>query len=115
MYRYHENEKKRSYSSRVLEVEHGTFTPLIFTSTDGMGKECLPFHSHLTELLAAIKGERYSNTLTWIRARTSFALLRFALVCLRGSCARNFKLELKNTDLNVANSESFITYMYISF
>ena len=41
IYRNHENEKKRLYSRRVLDIEHGTFTPLIFTSTGGMGKECL--------------------------------------------------------------------------
>ena len=106
IYRHHENEKNRSYSRRVLEVEHGTFTHLIFTSTGGMEKEFLRFHSHLAELLAAKKGERYSDTITWIRAWTSFALLRSALVCLRGSRARNYKLDLKNIDFNVANSES---------
>ena len=41
IYRLHENEKKRQYSSRVLDIEHGTFTPLIFTTTGGMGEECL--------------------------------------------------------------------------
>ena len=36
----HENDKKRIYSSRVLEVERGTFTPLVFTTTKGMSDEC---------------------------------------------------------------------------
>ena len=81
IYRNHENEKKR----RVLDIEQGSFTPLVFTSTDGIGKECLRFHSRLAELVAAKKGESYSTTISWIRARTSFALLRSALVCLRGS------------------------------
>ena len=103
IYSNHENEKKRSYSCRVLEVEHRTFTPLTFTSTSGMGKECLRFHSRLAKLLAAKKGERYNNTITWIRARTSFALVQTALVCLRGSCARNYKLDI---EFNVANSKS---------
>ena len=43
IYRNHENEKKRLSSRRVLDVEQGTFTPLIFTSTDGMGKEYLQY------------------------------------------------------------------------
>ena len=38
IYRIHENEKQRIYSRRVLEIEHGTFTPLVFTITGGMGK-----------------------------------------------------------------------------
>ena len=37
----YENEKKRLYSRRVLDIEQGTFTPLNFTSTGSMGKECL--------------------------------------------------------------------------
>jgi len=36
-----ENEKKLQYSSRVLDVEHGTFTPLVFTTTGGKDQECL--------------------------------------------------------------------------
>ena len=31
IYRNHENEKKRAYADRVLQVEQGTFTPLVFT------------------------------------------------------------------------------------
>ena len=30
VYKRHEDEKKRKYASRVLEVEQGTFTPLVF-------------------------------------------------------------------------------------
>ena len=33
IYRQHESEKKRMYASRVLEVEQGSFTPLVFTTT----------------------------------------------------------------------------------
>ena len=44
IYRIHENEKKRLHSKRVLDIEHGTFTPLVFTTTGRMGKECLMFH-----------------------------------------------------------------------
>ena len=52
IYRMHENEKKCLYSRRVLDIEHGTFTPLVFTTTGGMGKECLRYHSRLVELIA---------------------------------------------------------------
>ena len=36
----HEQEKKRNYNRRVMEIEHGTFTPLVFSVSGGMGKEC---------------------------------------------------------------------------
>ena len=34
-----EDEKKRAYGERVNEVEHGSFTPLVFSSCGGMGPE----------------------------------------------------------------------------
>ena len=40
IYRQHETEKKRQYSSRILEVEQATFTPLVFSTTGGMAVEC---------------------------------------------------------------------------
>ena len=49
--------------SRVLDIEHGTFTPLIFTTTGGMGNECLSYHSRLAELIAIKKGEDYAKTI----------------------------------------------------
>ena len=39
--------KKRKYNSRVTEIEQGTFTPLVFTTTGGMAQECLRYHSRL--------------------------------------------------------------------
>ena len=41
----------------ILEMEQGTFTPLVFTSTGGMADECKRFHSRLAELLALKKGD----------------------------------------------------------
>ena len=40
IYRQHENGKKRSYAKRVMEIEQGTFTPLVFSTTGGMAEEC---------------------------------------------------------------------------
>ena len=108
-YRLHENEKKRQYSSRVLDIEHGTFTPLIFTTTGGMGKECLSYHSRLAELIAIKKGEDYAKTISWIRARTSFALLRSALICLRGTRSTERKSwDFRNIDIEIENTEGAI-------
>ena len=38
-YRTHEASKKRAYERRILEVEHASFTPLIFSATGGLGRE----------------------------------------------------------------------------
>ena len=101
IYRIHENEKKRLYSKRVLHIEHGTFTLLVFTTTGGRGKECLMYHSRLAQLIAIKKREQYSKTISWIRTRTSFALLRSALVCLRGSRTRRVPCDIKNVDMGL--------------
>ena len=82
IYREHEDKKKRLYANRVLEVEHGTFTPLVFTTTGGMADECKRFHSRLVELISIKKGEEYSTTISWICSKVSFTLLRSALFCL---------------------------------
>ena len=51
VYRKHEKEKKRKYAERVMEIEQGTFTPLVFTTTGGMADECVKYHSRLAELI----------------------------------------------------------------
>ena len=77
-----ENEKKHKYNSHVTEIEQGTFTPLVFTTTGGMADECLRYHSRLAELLSAKKQESYATTISWVRAKVSFAILLSALLCL---------------------------------
>ena len=42
-YRKHEREKKRAYDQRIREVEHSSFTPLVFSATGGMGREATCF------------------------------------------------------------------------
>ena len=48
-----------------------------------MADECKRFHSRLAELLALKKGDDYATTISRIRAKVSFAILRSALLCLR--------------------------------
>ena len=74
IYKLHENDKKRLYSSRVLEVGRGTFTPLVFTTTGGISDECQRYHSRLAELLAVRKEENYASTITWTRTQVLFAI-----------------------------------------
>ena len=60
IFQLHENEKKRQYSRRVLEVEQGTFTPLVFTSTGGMADECKRFHSHCWVCLCRLEIQHFA-------------------------------------------------------
>ena len=61
IHRIHENDKKQSYSRRVLDFEHGLFTPLVFTTTGGIGKECIRYYSRLAELIAALRKENITR------------------------------------------------------
>ena len=91
----------------IEQALQGTFTPLIFTPTGGM--ECLQYYSRLAQLISIKKGEHYAKTISWIRARTSFALLRSALICIRGSRARRKAFsDFKNIDIDVETQEGAI-------
>ena len=54
----HEQEKKRQYATRVLEIEKGTFTLLVFTTTGGMEEGCLRYHRRLAELNSCYEESR---------------------------------------------------------
>ena len=99
--------KRSENTTRVTEIEQGTFTPLVFTTTGGMAEECLRYHSRLAELLSAKKQESYATTISWVRAKVSFAILRRALLCLRGSrtpIRRN--LDVKDRDLDIEKGKA---------
>ena len=36
-YEVNEIEKKKLYKERILQIEHGSFTPLVMSTTSGMG------------------------------------------------------------------------------
>ena len=101
IYKLHEDEKKRKYASRIIEVENGTFTPLVFTTTGGMFQECQWYHSRLADLISSKKREDYATTIAWIRTKVSFAILRTALVCLRGTRSPRRKTNVQENDLEI--------------
>ena len=74
VYRRHEQEKKRQYEQRVREVQHSTFTPLVMSTTGGMGKAAATFYKRLASMLSEKRDAPYSETLRWIRCRLGFAL-----------------------------------------
>ena len=43
VYRRNEQEKRRQYDERVREVEHATLTPLVLSTTGGMGRAATTF------------------------------------------------------------------------
>ena len=100
LYRQHERAKKSKYARRVAEIEHGCFTPLVFTTSGGMAPEATTFFRRLAGLVSEKRGSSYSATMNWIRCCLSFSLLRSSLLCIRGS--RSTQRSFCNTACNVA-------------
>ena len=72
-----------------------------------MGRKCLRYHSRLTELISIKKGEEYAKTLTWIRGKVSFSILRSALLCLRGSRSNSRRTnDVQDIDVDVELARS---------
>ena len=75
-------------SERILgctprEIEHSSFTPLIFSATGGMAKQSTTFYRSITSLLAVKWNQPYCSTLYWLHVLLSFTLLRSAIQCIR--------------------------------
>ena len=84
-HRRNESEKTRAYEERIQNVDQGSFTPLVFTTSGGMGPRARAFYSRLAEVMAEKKKQPRSSVVAWMRCRLSFSLLRSALLCLRGT------------------------------
>ena len=80
-----ENEKKRAYNERVLQVDHDTFTPLVFSIYGSMGGEYHKFYCQLSDLLSEKRNLSRSVVTNWVRSKVCFALLKSSLLFLRGS------------------------------
>ena len=81
----HENEMKRVYNRRVIEIEQVVFAPLVFGTNGVMRKECAIFHEILAKKLAVKYDKLYSTIMSYLRTKISFCLLRSSLLCLRGN------------------------------
>ena len=58
----HQNEEKKVYNGRVIEIGQGVLiTPLVFGTKGAMGKECATFHKILATKLAAKYDKPYST------------------------------------------------------
>ena len=56
-----ENEKKRHYNQRIVEIEHGSFSPLEFKPYDGSGREAERFLAELAHKVSEKKCMSYST------------------------------------------------------
>ena len=83
-----------------MEIEQGTFTPLVFTTTGGKADECVKYHSRLAELIANKKGESYSSAISWISVFCHRALCDTMLERLKIQKTTARLYRLRSTDRN---------------
>ena len=84
-YRRHENEKRRKYEQRVVEIEQSTFVPFVLACTGGIGPAATLTLKRIGNLLAEKHDSSYGQIMGFLRSRLSFALLCSTLMCLRGT------------------------------
>ncbi len=84
-YKRFEDARSAEYAERINKVDCGNFTPMVMSSSGGMGPRMSMALKHLARILAEKTGQRYSVTIALLRCRFAFSLMRSALVCLRGS------------------------------
>ena len=61
MYRRREQEKAHRYDQRVREVEHSSFTPLVFSCSGGMGRLATAFYKE--SLPCLLRRDRFPTVL----------------------------------------------------
>ena len=106
VYKRHEQEKKRVYGERIIEIEKSSFTPLIFSTSGGMGQEATIFHKRLASQIAEKRNEDYNHVMNYIRTRLRFCILKSTLVALRGYRGKKNEAEpISNISFNMIPSE----------
>ena len=84
-YRQHEGAKRRAYEERVREIEHASFSPLVFSTSGGMGASTTVTYKRLAFLLSLKWKTPYCKVMRWLRCRLGFSLLHSTIMCIRGS------------------------------
>ena len=93
-------------------MEKAAFTPLVFSTTGGMGKEAVLFYKKAAEKISNTTNQSYSDVISYIRKRLRFKLLKTCLISIRGYRGIMKKREsedMSNLDYNlIRESSSYI-------
>ena len=101
MYTSHQNEKKTEYGPRAREIEKATITPAVKSASGSMGKEVDMLVRQIATKLSVKRGERYSDTVGFVRRRIRFDLLRTCVISLRGYKKTAAPESIRDLDFNL--------------
>ena len=85
VFKQQEATKKNQYNERVIQIEHGTFTPIVTSAYGGYGRETNKFLSVLINKVAEKHDMHMSIVANYIRTKLSFEIVRSQVLCVRGS------------------------------
>ena len=86
------------------QIEHGTFTPLVFSIKGSMGRECQKFYSRFAQMISEKRDLPQSIPSNWVRAKVCFGLLKSSLLCLRGLRTIRRKRARFEVDVDVSHT-----------
>ena len=85
-YDQNENQKNPNYNERIVSVDNGSFTPLVFSLHGGMSREYMTFYDRPWHMIAERKKNPRSITASWIRIKICFTF-HASFLRVRGSCS----------------------------
>ena len=105
VFKKNETEKKTKYNQRVIDIEHGSFTPVVTSAYGGFGRESGKFITELINKLSLKLDLPTSVVANYVRTKISFELVRSQVMCLRGSRTKK-KLNVEVGEMEVVNCAS---------
>ena len=105
VFKKNETEKKTKYNQRVIDIEHGSFTPVVTSAYGGFGRESGKFISELINKLSTKLDLSTSVVANYVRTKLSFELVRSQVMCLRGARTKR-KLNVEVGEMEVVNCAS---------
>ena len=65
-------------------LSNGCFTPLVFSTSGGMGKAATIAYKRLANLLSTRRNTPYHTLMGWLCCPLNFSLLKSSIMCIRG-------------------------------
>ena len=107
VYRKHEQEKMAQYNARILEVEKGSFTPVIFSCSGGASAEATRLLKVIAGKLSSKRQESYATTMNFVRRRLSFDILRTCVISFRGERGARREFPIEDLDFGLQEMEVY--------
>ena len=83
--------RKEHTTSEWYKWKKGTFTPIVMSTSGGVGNDADRHHKRIASLIAEKIRESYADVLDYIRTRLRFCLLKSVLIAIRGFRGKRFK------------------------